>query len=418
MTITRKSPVKTPHKALVATTPESGTSTFPATEEVELWNEEDAEELERSPDLSAYNILISARDWTVETIVQQIKQGNIDLDPAFQRRNAWRDQRRSRLMESFILGFPVPQIVLAENLNRKKTFVVIDGKQRLMTIAGFFLEDFREYWTQPRFSGLSVLEDLNKVTIDNFLTSAVYGNARRQLANADIRTTVLTGFSDEGVLYDIFYRINTGSVPLSSQELRQVLNRGPFAKYILEVTSEPNPLWEALRISAPDPRLRDVELLLRLVAWRTFSSAYTGNMKPFLDATMKSLNASWDKDESKITLLVSQLLQGVETGIDLLGADMGRKFKAGHFEQALNRALFEVQAFYFSFPAVREAARRKKRAFLAAFKALSANSAFLQSIESTTKSIENYRLRFETYRTMLKAAIGVQAESLALGHSK
>src|ERR1700692_1123472 len=84
-------------------------------DDIELWNDEDAQELERLTDIRAYNVLIAARDWTVETIVQQIKQGNIDLDPVFQRRNAWRDQRRSRLIESFVLGFPVPQIVLAEN---------------------------------------------------------------------------------------------------------------------------------------------------------------------------------------------------------------------------------------------------------------------------------------------------------------
>jgi hypothetical protein len=384
-------------------------------DEVELWNDEDAQELEYSTDISAYNVLISARDWTVETIVQQIKQGNIDLDPAFQRRNAWRDQRRSRLIESFILGFPVPQIVLAENPRRKKTFVVIDGKQRLMTVAGFYLPEFREYWTQPRFSGLSVLGDLNKITIDNFLASAVYANARRQLANADIRTTVLTGFSNEGVLYDIFYRINSGSVPLSSQELRQVLNRGPFARYLLEVTSQPNPLWEVLRVTAPDPRLRDVELLLRLVAWRTSAKNYTGNMKPFLDETMKSLNESWDKKGDRISIIVAQLLQGIQAGIDVLGDSFGRKYKGGRFERTLNRALFEVQAFYFSYPLVRNAVSKRKKKFLEAFKALSADADFLQSLEATTKSIENYRLRFDGYRDMLNTAINVLPESLALG---
>jgi hypothetical protein len=387
-------------------------------EEVEIWNEEDAEELERATDLSSYNILISARDWTVETIVQQIRQGNIDLDPAFQRRNAWRDQRRSRLIESFILGFPVPQIVLAENPNKKKTFVVIDGKQRLMTIAGFYLPGFREYWTQPRFSGLSILEDLNKTSLDQFLVETQYANFRRQLANADIRTTVLTGFSNEDVLYDIFYRINTGSVPLSSQELRQVLNRGQFAKYLLEVTSEPNPLWAALRIQAPDPRLRDVELLLRLVAWRRYSRNYIGNMKPFLDGTMKSLNKSWGEDKDRITALIAQILLGVEAGMEILGENIGRKFKGGRFEPALNRALFEVQVFYFSFAAIRNAARKKKKAYVSGLKALSAEPDFLASVESTTKSIDNYRTRYSAYRKMLSTVFGVQPEVLALGRGK
>ena len=130
-------------------------------DEVQQWNHEDASELERPGGLNRYAITVASRDWTVETIVRQVEQKNIDLDPAFQRRNAWRDHRRSRLIESFVLGFPVPQVVLAENPRRRGTFIVIDGKQRLMTIAGLYLLEFRDYWTQPRFSGLSVLKDLN-----------------------------------------------------------------------------------------------------------------------------------------------------------------------------------------------------------------------------------------------------------------
>jgi hypothetical protein len=78
--------------------------------DVEEWNREDASELERPADLAKYRIVVSSRDWTVETIVRQVEHGNVDLDPAFQRRNAWRDNRRGRLIESFIMGFPVPQI--------------------------------------------------------------------------------------------------------------------------------------------------------------------------------------------------------------------------------------------------------------------------------------------------------------------
>ena len=78
-----------------------------------------------------------ARDWTIETIFNQINIGNIDLNPKFQRRNAWNDDKRSKLIESIIMGYPVPEIVLAENPNKKRSFIVIDGKQRLLTLAGF-----------------------------------------------------------------------------------------------------------------------------------------------------------------------------------------------------------------------------------------------------------------------------------------
>jgi hypothetical protein len=383
-------------------------------DDVELWNREDASELERPTQPNKYGITVASRDWTVETIVRQVEQENIDLDPAFQRRNAWRDHRRSRLIESFILGFPVPQLVLAENPRRRGTFIVIDGKQRLLTIAGLFLPAYRNYWANPRFSGLSVLTDFNGVDLDKFLVEPQYSKDRRQLTNADIRTTIITGFKDEDVLYDIFYRINTGSVPLSSQELRQVLNRGEFAKYLLQTTSDPNPLWEVLNIDAPDPRLRDVELLLRLIAWRRFSKDYKGNMKAFLDEAMVFLNKHWGTERSGIEDLTQQLFHATATALKLFGKEVGRKFKNGRYERSLNRALFEVQAYYFSFPKVRTAATKSRAEVLQTSKELFSDTAFTSSIESTTKSVENYRTRFSKYQKMLQDTLGIKLPSLEI----
>lgn len=384
-------------------------------DDIDAWNTEDASELERPSDLRKYEIVVASRDWTVETIVRQVAQGNIDLDPAFQRRNAWRDSRRSRLIESFVMGFPVPQIVLAENPRKRGTFVVIDGKQRLLTITGFFLDAYRDYWNQPKIVGLNVLKDLNRVTIDEFLKDPEFRAFKRQLENADIRTTVITGFKDERVLYDIFYRINTGSVPLSSQELRQALNGGPFAAYLLEITTEENPLWKVLDLEAPDPRLRDVELLLRLVAWRRHSREYRGNMKPFLDDAMSKLNAAWVGERKSTEKLVDQILRGIDAASRIFGENAGRKFKDGSYESSVNRALFEVQAYYFSFPDVRAAALKNLKAVNAAFKQLSNDADFVASIESTTKSIENYRTRFTKYRAAIERAVSLDLEPLVLG---
>jgi hypothetical protein len=383
-------------------------------DDVERWNREDASELEHPSGPDHYGIVVAARDWTVETIVQQIQRGNVELEPAFQRRNAWRDHRRSRLIESFVLGFPVPQIVLAENPRRKKSYIVIDGKQRLLTIAGFFLAEYRQYWTSPRLSGLKALKPLNHVTIEDFLTDPQFEQELRQLGNADIRTTVISGFTDENVLYDIFYRINTGAVPLSTQELRQVLNRGPFAKYLLELTSESNPLWAVLQIDSPDPRLRDVELLLRLIAWRLFSSAYKGNMKPFLDAAMVRLNESWDTEQDGVRRVVADILAGVEMVTTIYGANAGRKFKNGKYERALNRALFEVEVYSFSFRNVRNGAKTHRKAIVDRSKKLGEDNDFIESIESTTKSIDNYRTRYRKYGDMLREVLAISPPTLAL----
>ncbi len=98
------------------------------------WNEDIIKDISSKIDESLH---VFSRDCTVETIVSQIEKGNIDLNPKFQRRNAWNDLKRSKLIESLIIGIPVPEIVLAEDPKMKKSFIVIDGKQRLLTIAGY-----------------------------------------------------------------------------------------------------------------------------------------------------------------------------------------------------------------------------------------------------------------------------------------
>jgi len=98
--------------------------------------------------------------------------------------------------------------------------------------------------------------------------------------------------------------------------------------------------------------------------------------------------------------------------------NVGRKYKDGRYERALNRALFEVQAYYLSFPAIRGAARNKKRTVRDHSKELFADTAFAASIEATTKSIENYKLRFSRYQRMLQKALDVEVSPLRLSASK
>src|SRR6266496_2494163 len=185
----------------------------------ENWNEDIYEDVKAKPEeLEA--LVVSSRDWTVETILSQIEQGNINLDPAFQRRNAWDDKKRSRLVESLITGLPVPEIVLAENQDKKRSFIVIDGKQRLLTVAGFIKPKTYGYWDKPILRGLTVRKDLNNINFSDL--SENHPDEFRFFMNSSIRCTVISNFRSTDVLYDIFYRINTGSVSLSTQELRQV----------------------------------------------------------------------------------------------------------------------------------------------------------------------------------------------------
>src|SRR5579863_6855302 len=94
--------------------------------------------------------VVSSTDWTAETILRQLERGNIKLNPNFQRRDAWRPPGKSRFIESLILGLPIPQLVLAENKNKRGTFIVIDGKQRLLSLRQFSAESTDTAYPQLR----------------------------------------------------------------------------------------------------------------------------------------------------------------------------------------------------------------------------------------------------------------------------
>src|SRR5690349_27694 len=68
--------------------------------------------------------VVTATDWTVQTVLTQLERGNIQLNPRFQRRDAWTGVRKSRFIESLFLGLPIPQLVLAEQPKRRGQFIV------------------------------------------------------------------------------------------------------------------------------------------------------------------------------------------------------------------------------------------------------------------------------------------------------
>ena len=202
-------------------------------------------------------------DWTAATIVDQLRRGAISLDPAFQRRDAWTDDRKSRFIESLVLGLPIPQLVLAENRLGKGRFIVIDGKQRLLSLSKFTGVGLAQDQPALVLTGLKVRTDLNRLTYEKLRSQSKYEDLISEFDNQAIRTVVIRGWKNEEVLYTIFHRLNTGSVPLSTQELRQALHPGPFLSFAAKFSEESQSLKSLLGLSKPDFRMRDVELVVR-----------------------------------------------------------------------------------------------------------------------------------------------------------
>lgn len=357
------------------------------------------------------SIVVYSRDWTIETMYSQIIGNNINLNPKYQRRNAWTDQKRSQLIESIIIGYPVPEIVLAEDPIQKKSFAVIDGKQRLLTIAGFINPEEFGYWDNGgKLIKLIVKEKLNGLTFENLKADSKYSDELREFFNSALRCTIITNFQANDILYDIFYRLNSGSVSLSTQELRQVLNRGEFADYLIETTNSLQPLHFIMNLSEPDKRLRDIEVLLRCISMIEFSNKYNGNLKQFLDNTMGEITKNWKTIyEHKLKGLYAAMNDSIEVLKTIFGDYnlIGRKFTNDKAESRFNRVILEVQLFFFV---------RLDRSlingdtieiFRTAFTMLcQEDKEFRSSVESSTKNIDNYRIRFSKFQELMNNSFG------------
>lgn len=365
------------------------------------WNQDILENVESS---KLNNLVVYSRDWTVETIFNQISQSNIDLNPRFQRRNAWNDEARSRLIESLIVGIPVPEVVFAEDVQKKKSYIVIDGKQRLLTIAGFIDPDKFPYWETPKLQGLKMKPDLKGLTYDMIDKDTRYADVRRELVNADIRCTVISNYSSDDILYDVFHRLNTSSVPLSTQELRQALIKGEFGAYLMELTEKVQPIHGVLGLSGPDSRLRDSELILRNLAFSMFGKTYSGNLKKFLDDAMKRLNAEWPGLKQAVDNEYAKFNEALEQIKKILSArQIGRKVTQGQWEWRFNKAVFEVEVYFFKQLDSIQNIDTFKEKFCEAFIKLCDDQEFRESIEATTKTVSQYRVRYSKFEKLMKA---------------
>lgn len=354
--------------------------------------------------------VVNGTDWTVETILSQINKGNIQLDPKFQRRDAWGGDRKSKFIESLILGFPVPQLVLAEAKGKKGSYLVIDGKQRLLSIRQFAAANDDPVYTQLRLRDLDLRPELDGKILDDLKSDANLDDDLRAFENAPIRTVVLKNWSSESFLYHVFLRLNTGSLPLSPQELRQALHPGVFVDFADETASNSNALKEILKNKGPDFRMRDVELLVRFYAFHYFMQEYTGDLKGILDIACGRLNERWGKDEPEIR----QLSQEFESAFQAAKAVFGeksvfRKWTTSGYETRFNRAIFDVVMHYFADPIVRDSAVANKQAVEDQFKTLCVqDQMFLGAIEKTTKSLDATHIRFSKWASALNESLGTK----------
>lgn len=353
----------------------------------------------------AYASTVAASDWTVETLIRQIERGNVDLDPAFQRREAWDRIKQSRYIESLIVGLPIPQIVLAEKRNTKGRFLVLDGKQRLLGLKKFFSGDLV-------LRGLDLRPDLNGLAY-----SEMPEEDRDVFDNQTLRTVSVRNWQSEDFLYLVFHRLNTASVPLSPQELRAALHPGPFISFANTFTRDHSEFAQLFRKDAvTDFRMRDVEILVRFFAFQRFLTTYNGSLKVLLDGTCKVLNDEFESSRLAIESQAFESLEAIRAAREIFREYAFRVWNHAElkFEARFNRAIFDVVVFSLADPRIRESALQKRPEVVNAFIELCKSEAFIDAVSSTTKTKEAVVSRVALWSGALAKVLDVRTPTLEL----
>ncbi|MBC7907095.1 MAG: DUF262 domain-containing protein [Rhodospirillaceae bacterium] len=275
------------------------------------------------------DIDIVTKGFTVGQVLDRITHGEIVLDPDFQRAaGIWKLREKSRLIESLLLRIPLPMFYVSTDKNENWT--VVDGLQRMTTIRDFadnsfalndleFLRHFQDY----------KFEDLPRPM-------------QRRIRESELTLHMIQPSTPRGVTFTIFRRINTGGLPLSSQEIRHALYQGPATVLLRDLVTQPGYL-DATTRSVSDDRMAGRECALRFLAFYMTPPEYYSkkDLDGFLSTAMEAIN-QMPKDE--IDRLQDAFIDAMARSNALFG---GRAFRKQYratdsYRYPINKALFET----------------------------------------------------------------------------
>lgn len=212
-------------------------------------------------------------DWTISALRDKLDRGQLTLQPKFQREYVWdtRPELPSRLIESLLLEIPIPPIYFGR-LGEGR-LEMIDGQQRLKTLVDFVSNKFP----------LRKLHSMASLNHKFFRDLTI--PQQEKILDSPIRSIVIDAAGNTDLRYEVFERLNRGSMTLNEQELRNCVYRGPFNDLLAELENEP--YWRGVKGGdKPERRFKEREMILRFFAFANRLANYTGNLKRFLSEYM------------------------------------------------------------------------------------------------------------------------------------
>lgn len=364
--------------------------------------------------INEYEITTSPNDFNIKTMYDFIKSGAIKV-PGFQRNFVWDIKRASKLIESIIIGLPIPQIFLYQESRNK--FLVIDGQQRLMSIYYFIEQRFPkddkrtvlrrifeengkipdeflgddEYFTKFNLQLPANLPNQpNKLNKINYSTLDEYKTAfdLRTIRNIIIKQNFPE--DDDSCIYEVFNRLNSGGVNLKPQEIRTSLYYSDFYSMLYRLNTLPQ--WrKILGIEEPDLNMKDVEILLRGFAMLIERHEYQSSMVKFLNRFSRNCRKLKNEQIDYLEKLFNSFL------VSCFDLPVKAFYRTNKFNISIFEAVFVAQCrdAFGKHQLVEEKLKPEK------LEELKSDSEFINAIQSRTTSKENVNIRLQRAENIL-----------------
>jgi ADP-ribose pyrophosphatase YjhB (NUDIX family) len=336
-------------------------------------------------DLDSLELDVREIPFTVSTLLQKAKKGQLILTPAFQRRQVWNTAQQSQFIEAVLLNYPLQPLFL--NQDREGRYLIIDGLQRTSTLKSF---------CDGRFAlhGLERLHGLNGKR-----WGTLSPDLHSRIEDRTLNCYILKPTVPLSVINDIFARINTGGTPLNRQEIRHALHQGPATRLLDELAADPN-YQDWIGTLLNPKRMGDLEAVLRCIAFARIEPdiAYRDDMDEFLVNTMKELNSAPVSEREGIT---KQFGRVWPLARQILGDDAFR-LPTQHTRGRINLAIMEsVYRFFVTYPVVQFYSHTQR--IKENYSRLLADVDYLNSVRYATGDKNRVKTRFRIARLQLEA---------------
>lgn len=342
------------------------------------------------------HIRVNTKTFSLRNVIDLIEQRDLELTPDFQRNLVWKNQQKSRLIESILLQIPLPAFYFAED--SEGMMRVVDGLQRLSTVSDFVGDVFP----------LTSLEYLNNARGKRFSELAPLW--RRRIYNAQIVVHVIDPTTPVGVKYDIFKRINTGGSPLNNQEIRHCMSRQRSRDFLKRCTRLPEFDRATGGTLRDHVRMNDREMALRFCAFSllgedAYSEPRFRAMDLFLEHATELLDDEKKIPEVELDELAERFRLAMVNAYAVFGDHAFRKWPYGvEWLSPINRPLFETWSIVLSRYETADVVAREKEIVRVARAWMTNDQDYIAAITSSTGDPRKVRYRFD--RTTVAAEAG------------